>query len=474
MAIDTEEYTQEWTITANSSHAGWYNITTINPDDKTTWYFSNHGGVGNKMGFFNNANDPGSLFKFGKVKAAQDITNEYSTLYNYYTDDVKVAGNVEGRDALGYYPIDAAGDYNTAYNEATRLLESSTATNEDYIAAFNALKTANEALVINGPEAGKFYTIKNDGHYITGSTSGGRIALKTTKDADAIYYYDGNHLLSYSTGLYIGLNESDWTFEAVGSKDISTVEFSVSTTSGAFNICCGGRWLHKTDAYVNRCTYNTCGDAHNWIIEEVTELPVSVNANLGFASFYAPVALKMPEGMTAYVVTGVNDNKAPIAVLAKEGEVIPANTGVLLHAGDGNYNLPIANSDEAETVEGNLLHGTIDDQYIVYGDYTHYMLGYKNEVAGLYVVAKNLNPAGTKVETGGTHFKNNGFKSYLTVPGELGVNALRLFVETTEIDEMEAAGNGQQEAYIYDLQGRRVLNPTNGMYIVNGKKVVIK
>ena len=54
------------------------------------------------------------------------------------------------------------------------------------------------------------------------------------------------------------------------------------------------------------------------------------------------------------------------------------------------------------------------------------------------------------------------------------MNALRFFVETTEIDEMEAAGNGQQEAYIYDLQGRRVLNPTNGMYIVNGKKVVIK
>jgi hypothetical protein len=207
----------------------------------------------------------------------------------------------------------------------------------------------------------------------------------------------------------------------------------------------------------------------------VTELPVSVNANLGFASFYAPVALKMPEGMTAYVVTGVDGDKAPIKALAEEDEVIPANTGVLLHAEGGNYNLPIANSSEAKNAEGvNLLHGTIDDQYIEYGNYTHYMLGYKNEVAGLYVVAKNLNSAGAKVETGGTHFKNNGFKSYLTVSGEPGVNALRFFVETTEIDEMEAAGNGQQEAYIYDLQGRRVLNPTNGMYIVNGKKVVIK
>ena len=330
---------------------------------------------------------------------------------------------------------------------------------------------------------GKFYTIKNGDLYITGSTtSSGRIALSETKNADAIYYYDGNHLLSYNTGLYMGLNTNDWTFEAVGSNDISTVEFvgAVNGAAGAFNICCGGRWLHRTDEYVNRCTYNNCGDAHNWIIEEVTELPVSVNADLGFASFYAPVALKMPKDMTAYVVTGVDGDKAPIAVLAKEGEVIPANTGVLLHAKGGSYNLPIANSDEAETVEGeNLLHGTIDDQYIEYdnneyGNNTHYMLGLKNNLAGLYVVAKNLTSTGEKNEANGTHFKNNGFKSYLTVRGESGVNALRFFVETTEIDEMEAAGNGQQEAYIYDLQGRRVLNPTNGMYIVNGKKVVIK
>ena len=27
---------------------------------------------------------------------------------------------------------------------------------------------------------------------------------------------------------------------------------------------------------------------------------------------------------------------------------------------------------------------------------------------------------------------------------------------------------------IYDLMGRRVLNPTNGVYIVNGKKVIVK
>ena len=44
---------------------------------------------------------------------------------------------------------------------------------------------------------------------------------------------------------------------------------------------------------------------------------------------------------------------------------------------------------------------------------------------------------------------------------------------TTGIDNPEST-NDNQEPVIYDLQGRRVVNPTKGIYIVNGKKVVIK
>ena len=40
--------------------------------------------------------------------------------------------------------------------------------------------------------------------------------------------------------------------------------------------------------------------------------------------------------------------------------------------------------------------------------------------------------------------------------------------------EVETIANGQQQTAIYDLQGRRVENPTKGIYIVNGRKVVIK
>jgi hypothetical protein len=39
---------------------------------------------------------------------------------------------------------------------------------------------------------------------------------------------------------------------------------------------------------------------------------------------------------------------------------------------------------------------------------------------------------------------------------------------------VETTDNGGQTTVIYDLQGRRVENPTKGIYIVKGRKVVIK
>ena len=47
---------------------------------------------------------------------------------------------------------------------------------------------------------------------------------------------------------------------------------------------------------------------------------------------------------------------------------------------------------------------------------------------------------------------------------------VRKFVTPTEIETSTL--NAQPSTQIYDLQGRRVENPTKGMYIVGGKKVI--
>ena len=44
---------------------------------------------------------------------------------------------------------------------------------------------------------------------------------------------------------------------------------------------------------------------------------------------------------------------------------------------------------------------------------------------------------------------------------------------TTAIDNLKLTDNSQQTSCVYDLLGRRVENPTKGVYIMNGKKVVM-
>ena len=51
---------------------------------------------------------------------------------------------------------------------------------------------------------------------------------------------------------------------------------------------------------------------------------------------------------------------------------------------------------------------------------------------------------------------------------------LRFDDEEMEFGDEEQSADVAAPAVIYDLQGRRVANPTKGVFIVNGKKVVFK
>ena len=68
------------------------------------------------------------------------------------------------------------------------------------------------------------------------------------------------------------------------------------------------------------------------------------------------------------------------------------------------------------------------------------------------------------------------FRAYITlhnVSGEARIIAVGLDDETTGINGVNAAEK-KFDGAVYDLSGRKVAQPTRGLYIVNGKKVVIK
>ena len=69
-----------------------------------------------------------------------------------------------------------------------------------------------------------------------------------------------------------------------------------------------------------------------------------------------------------------------------------------------------------------------------------------------------------------------GLRAYFIVPAS-GVGARIHFMEENETTGIESIDNGQlimDNGAVYDLQGRKVQNPKRGMYIINGKKVIVK
>ena len=59
-----------------------------------------------------------------------------------------------------------------------------------------------------------------------------------------------------------------------------------------------------------------------------------------------------------------------------------------------------------------------------------------------------------------------------SAPAKLSMRLRGIDGSTTEIDAAQI--EGMEESIFYDLMGRRVMNPTNGVYIVNGKKIIVK
>ena len=179
-----------------------------------------------------------------------------------------------------------------------------------------------------------------------------------------------------------------------------------------------------------------------------------------YATFYAPVAVTVPEGVTAHTVTIDGER----AVLSEALEVIPAYTGVVLYSETPKtYTFAVTTSDVV--IENNALCGTVAATYVAEDAY---VLAVKDEKVGFYKATKN--------NADETAFLNNHHKAYLPMPvGAQGVAYYSFtfdFEGTTGIENVE---NAAAEKVIYDLTGRRVqqMNAA-GIYIVNGKKVLVK
>lgn len=185
-----------------------------------------------------------------------------------------------------------------------------------------------------------------------------------------------------------------------------------------------------------------------------------------FATFSSDKAVKFVDA-TVYAV-GVNDDR--LILTEVESKQVPANTGVLLKSAGTEATYSVIGS--APAIENNLLCASVEEGQTTAADgttegYSFFKLSYnqagENEKLGFYWAKEN-----------GAPFVSKAGLAYLAVKTAdvAAVKGFSLFDMETGISKVSgsAAGNG----VIYDLQGRRVEHAVRGLYIVNGRKVMVK
>ena len=326
----------------------------------------------------------------------------------------------------------------------------------------------------------KYITLQcvNGGKYLTsaiGTTNDCRRLVMNANEKD-VFYYTGNALLSYTEGKYMKVSAKGQRYEMywdeVGVETPVAVGIQVNG-EGVYSVTLGNknefvnnnttgyRYLHGTNGYTDSGTSSSLptDNGYKWYVEEVTSLPVTISA-AKYATFYAPVAVEVADGVTAYAVT-INGNWATLTAI--EGGVIPANTGVVLQGEANTYNFAVTNT--TVTVDSDLT-GSVAATYITDDAYV--------------LTADNTAEAGvcfgkaTKNQQSNTSWLNNSHKAYLPASKANGAASysFRFGEGTTAIENVEVENEVKA---IFDLTGRRVEAITApGIYIVNGVKRVVR
>ena len=241
------------------------------------------------------------------------------------------------------------------------------------------------------------------------------------------------------------------------------------------------------------------GDAAKWILEKVDDtnyFGVKPSANMKgrdgkyYTTLYVDFPFKIVGDVKAYTIEGVDAKNAQgyyfakVKELAQQGDTVPAQTAVVLECNSTNPvdNQLLPTGDEKPKTSNNRLCGTffggsINGLTVKDGAGNDYNVTHDN------IRAFNINTADSRNPIGFYKVKNNvtnipGNKAFLVLTStEAQAKSFVLEFEdggTTGIETIENSKHSTEDGVYYDLQGRRVENPTRGVYIVNGKKVVIK
>lgn len=350
----------------------------------------------------------------------------------------------------------------------------------DYAASGYTLKKTDAADNSSYPETAKFVCHKvEDGKYVFVNNDGKFLTYKGLRNAavnDNKGYTDGYVNIEYTVGTTaVSFNPQIFTLTKVTAAGVADAYMNLQSKRGNID---KGNYAAPNDVYYtieNSTAYNAyssqlLNDTYStaFLFEETT-YPNTVTFNTvsdvegvsNLATFSAPFATVVPEGVTAYYVSTADNSKATMKAI-EAGKAIPANAGVILTSttGDEATMIPATTETAAELTGNKLGNSAGAEKIIADGD-------------NAYILAKGAN--GTAFYKGKVNTILGMNKAYLTLneAGAPEAISMNFGGNVTGINQIVNAE--QNNAPVYDLTGRRVVRTVKGgLYIKGGNKFIAR
>lgn len=312
-----------------------------------------------------------------------------------------------------------------------------------------------------------------EGNYRSVSISNNQIEVSSNTEA-AEFTLEAAALDAYSNTIYSFMNKAG---KYIGNEHTNPgLENSTSALPNIISINDGNATIYNKGNDNYKLQFNNGSSSLRFIYQNGTQTPVQlykridattpatikINMNTyGLATYASSFDLDFSavEGLEAYVATY---GTGTITLTKKD--VIPANQGMLLRATDGvgkTYSIPTTTTTAEQAISGNLfVRGKGIGMNSVANGIYGYILNVVDNVIGFYLASGQFvatNRAYLRIDT-----------SQFTAGARIDLN----FEDAAGINDVDQ--NHNENRNCYDLQGRRVAQPQQGLYIINGKKVVIK
>ncbi|MBR5634213.1 MAG: hypothetical protein IKW78_03415 [Prevotella sp.] len=331
-----------------------------------------------------------------------------------------------------------------------------------YANDYATLQDLQASLSLNLPQAG-FYRIKGySGNYMTFNAEGTNAAMSGTADVNNIVCYTPDKQLVFFVN---GLGMYNTSVVGAPGSTLNAYTFSEGAQKGHYYIRSNagsvGQYCYDNTANSTKVDRNsspvTSGDYQtDWTLEAVTELPITLKAaeckdgqTRWFSTFAAPVAVSSVEGAEIHKVT---DMGTYVQVEPANVTGIPAGTAVLLVSETNSANPKVVLGETTDAFQT-----ALSPLYVC-----------EKGKAGLFFGKNGNGKVGFfKLDS---ETKTGGFKAYLSNEGN-GAKELDFGNEATGINSIE---NGADNGAVFNLQGQRVNKAQKGVYIQNGKKMVVR